>query len=330
MIRRVLKESFVLLHVDHVTLDDKWNYRNVLSPYYRMYYIDSGEGLIYHKKQTWTLEPGFMYLIPGFTLCNLKCSGHLSQYFIHFFEDAVDGISLFHNHQAVFKIRASPTDIDNFKRLLHINPGRKINRSDNPQVYEKHIYYKEYEELNNNQSDHLFLETQGILLQLISKFVQLKSAGQPDAASIPSKVLELPGFIQLNLGNPLTVHDLARMVNLHPDYLSRLFVKLTGQRPWPISTTNASKEPSTSSSRPACRSPRSRRPWASTTYNTSRKSSKRSPVSLPAATATNTTPPRSTIHLRPASIRRKLSISLFRSRPRPTPPKHEIHPSRLR
>jgi AraC-like DNA-binding protein len=227
----VLKESFVLLHVDHVTLDDKWNYRNVLSPYFRMYYIDSGEGLIYHKKQTWTLEPGFMYLIPGFTLCNLKCSGHLSQYFIHFFEDAVDGISLFHNHQAVFKIRASATDIDNFKRLLHINPGRKINRSDNPQVYEKHIYYKEYEELNNNQSDHLFLETQGILLQLISKFVQLKSAGQPDAASIPSKVLELPGFIQLNLGNPLTVHDLAKMVNLHPDYLSRLFVKLTGQRP---------------------------------------------------------------------------------------------------
>jgi len=220
-----------LLHVDHVTLDDKWNYRNVLSPYFRMYYIDSGEGLIYHKKQTWTLEPGFMYLIPGFTLCNLKCSGHLSQYFIHFFEDAVDGISLFHNHQAVFKIRASATDIDNFKRLLHINPGRKINRSDNPQVYEKHIYYKEYEELNNNQSDHLFLETQGILLQLISKFVQLKSAGQPDAASIPSKVLELPGFIQLNLGNPLTVHDLAKMVNLHPDYLSRLFVKLTGQRP---------------------------------------------------------------------------------------------------
>ena len=231
VIRRVLKESFVLLHVDHVRLDDKWNYRNVLSPYYRMYYIDAGQGAIYHKEQTWALEPGFMYLIPGFTLCNLQCSGHLSQYFIHFFEDAVDGISLFHNSQTVFKVRASEMDIGNFKRLLQINPGRKINRSDNPQVYEKHAYYMEYEELNNSQSYPLFIETQGILLQLISKFVQLRSAGHADSRSIPSKVLDLLGFIQLNLGKPLTVNSLAKMANLHPDYLSRLFVKLTGQRP---------------------------------------------------------------------------------------------------
>lgn len=42
-------------------------------------------------------------------------------------------------------------DIAGFKRLLEINPHHKINRSDNLMVYEKNIYYKEYEALNNQQ-----------------------------------------------------------------------------------------------------------------------------------------------------------------------------------
>lgn len=231
MARRVPGHSFILLNVDHVRLDKKWNYKNVLSPYYRIYYIDAGKGSISTETGSWVLEPGYMYLIPAFTLCNLQCSGILGQYFIHFFEDAVNGISLFHNNRTIFKIMASDLDIANFKRLLAINPDRKINRSDNPQVYEKSIYYKEYEELNNRQSYELFLETQGILLQLISKFIGPGQLKQSDTTGIPSKVVDLLGFIQLNLGQPLTVKQLAKMVNQHPDYLSRLFLKLTGERP---------------------------------------------------------------------------------------------------
>jgi AraC-like DNA-binding protein len=231
MARRLLKHSFSLLNVDYVQLGQKWNYKNVISPYYRMYYIDEGNGTISNEKGSWTLEPGFMYIIPSFTLCNLQCGGHLGQYFIHFFEDSVDGISLFHNSRTVFKIKATTIDIANHKRLLEINPGRKINRSDNPKVYEKSIYYKEYEELNNRQSYELFLETQGILLQLVSKFLEPGQFAHADTTGIPTKVVDLLGFIQLNLSKPITVKQLANMVNQHPDYLSRLFLKLTGERP---------------------------------------------------------------------------------------------------
>lgn len=231
MNRRVLKHSFVLLNVDHVLLGKKWDYKNVLSPYYRMYYIDKGKGSISNEKASWVLEPGYIYLIPSFTLCNLQCSDHLGQYFIHFFEDALDGISLFHNSRTVFKKEATSLDIANYKRLLEINPGRKINRSDNPKVYEKNIYYQEYEALNNSQSYELFLETQGILMQLISKFIGPEQLQKSDTTGIPSKVVDLLGFIQLNLDQPLAVKQLAKMVNQHPDYLSRLFLQLTGERP---------------------------------------------------------------------------------------------------
>lgn len=229
--RRLLRHSFILLNVDHVSLDNKWNYKNVISPYYRMYYIDAGEGTVSDGKKSWLLEPGFLYLIPSFTLCNLHCSSFLSQYFIHFFEDPRDGLSLFHYNRTIFKIRASDLDIANFKRFFEINPFRKINRSDNPKVYEKNVYYQEYEELNNKQSNKLFLETQGILLQLVSQFLDAEQSQYGNINDIPSKIVDLLGFIQLNLNQPLTVKMLADKVNLHPDYLSRIFLRLTGERP---------------------------------------------------------------------------------------------------
>ncbi|WP_127124556.1 helix-turn-helix domain-containing protein [Pseudoflavitalea rhizosphaerae] len=231
MIKRILRHSFTLLNVDHVQLGKKWNYKNVLSPYYRLYYIDEGHGEVSDQDGTCMLEPGFMYLIPAFTLCNLYCAGSMKQYFIHFFEDTAEGISLFHNRRKIVKLKAGRQDILNVQRLLEINPFRKINRSDNPRVYEKNIYYKEYAELNNNQGYALFMESQGILLQLVSRFLVPEQLQQSNAAGLPSKVVDLIGYIELNLHKTLTVQMLANMVNLHPDYLSRLFLKMTGERP---------------------------------------------------------------------------------------------------
>lgn len=135
MAKRILRHSFSLLHVDYVKLNHHWNYYNVISPYYRIYYIDEGEGFISNDRDKILLEPGYLYLIPSFTVCNLTCCHYLSQYFIQFFEDSPNGISLFANNRKVMKVRAVAQDIENFKRLAEINPGRGINRSDNPKIY---------------------------------------------------------------------------------------------------------------------------------------------------------------------------------------------------
>ena len=148
----------------------------------------------------------------------LKMSSFLSQYFIHFFEDSPDGISLFYNLRKGIKMEATNIDITNFKRLLHINPNRKINRSNNPKVYEQNIYYKEYVELNNKQSDTVFMESQGILLQLISRFLSSESFEEKNIHTIPAKILDAIGYIQVNLDKNLTVAQLSK--------LSVVFIKL--------------------------------------------------------------------------------------------------------
>ncbi len=231
MIKRVLKNTFSLLNVDYVKLSSKWNYRNVISPYYRIYYIDGGSGEISDQLHSLQLEPGYLYIIPSFTLCSLHCNNHLSQYFVQFFEESADGISLFSRSRVVSKIKATPTDIDLFKRLLEINPGRGINRSDDPKVYEKNIFYKEYQELNNRQSLAGYLETQGILLQLMGRLLQSQLHLRQEPHQTPVKIAETIGYILVNLHQKLSVTALASRVNQHPDYFSRLFKTFTGERP---------------------------------------------------------------------------------------------------
>lgn len=231
MIKRALKQTFTLLNVDHVKLDSRWNYKNVISPYFRIYYIDAGAGEIWDASAKVRLEPGFLYIIPSFTLCNLICPDYHSQYFVQFFEESSDGISLFENNRSIARVKATEIDILNFRRLLAINPGRGINRSDNPRVYEKNIFYKEYQELNNRQSMSTFMETHGILLQLVARFLTQETFKHADTRQVPAKILNVISYIQLNLHRDLSVAYLAKRVNLHTDYFSRLFLQHTGERP---------------------------------------------------------------------------------------------------
>ena len=231
MIKRILKYSFSLLNTDHVKLGPRWNYRNVISPYHRIYYIDEGEGEIANFEKTLRLEPGYLYIIPSFTLCNLVCPRFLSQYFVQFFEESSDGISLFADSRSLFKIKAREIDIVNFKRLLEINPGRGINRSDNPKVYEKNVYYQEYEEKNSRQNLADFLETQGLLMQLVARFAAPEVLGEKTPGYIPDMMLDTISYISLNLDKPLSVRLLAKRVNKNPEYFSRLFCQYTGVRP---------------------------------------------------------------------------------------------------
>ncbi|HTN22243.1 MAG TPA: AraC family transcriptional regulator [Pelobium sp.] len=231
MTKNPIRNFFSLLNIDLVKLDNRWDFSNVISPYFRLYYIDGGEGTITTAKGLTELKAGFIYLIPSFTLCDLKCNSFLSQYFIQFFEESPDGLSLFAQSRMVMQKQATPYDIENFLRLLEINPGRGINRSDDPKVYEKDIYYQEYQNLNELQSISVRYETQGILFQLISGFLSQPGFKNNRIEIIPSTIIETINEIQINLGQALSVNKLASRVNLSPDYFSRLFYKHTGKRP---------------------------------------------------------------------------------------------------
>jgi len=228
---KFIKNHFHLLNADCVKLGNRWNFINVISPYYRLYYIEEGEGYINSPEGRTVLKPGSLVLIPSFTLCDLHCDGSLTQYFMQFFEESPDGISLFSHCREILTVTAGELDIANFKRLLSINPGRGINRSDNPKVYEKDVYYKEYTQLNDLQSISVQFETQGFILQLLCRFMKSDRFKGNHIAVIPSTVMAAISFIQINIGQQLKVSQLASRANLNTDYFSRIFHRYTGKSP---------------------------------------------------------------------------------------------------
>jgi len=223
--------TFSLLNTDYVQLNESWNYLNVISPFYRLYLIDDGVGHLSNPEKQITLEKGHLYLIPSFTMFNQTCLSNLSQYYIHFIEESSDGSSLFAASRKLLQTEATVADIDLFKRLITINPGRDLRKSDNPKVYEKSNILKGFQDANSRLNLSTILETQGLIQILLSRFLNCTDFANENKKPIPSRIMEAINHIQTNLSGNISVEELAARANLSTDHFSRSFYKHTGQRP---------------------------------------------------------------------------------------------------
>jgi AraC family transcriptional regulator len=227
------KSTFSLLNADYVRLNKTWNYRNVISPFYRIYLIDDGLGSLGDKDNDLILEKGFLYLVPSFTLCNHHCPNHLSQYYIHILEESTDGSSLFSANRKIHKIGSTEEDVCKFRRIIQLNPGRGLKGTDNPKEYEKQSTLTGFQQRNNLISLADYIETRGLIFQLVARFLKAENFRLAEDRKIPSKVLDAINYIQTHLHLAITVEQLAERASQNPNYFSRIFTKYTNERPLP-------------------------------------------------------------------------------------------------
>lgn len=215
-----------LLNIGLVKLDSTWDYDNIISPFVRMYLITSGSAYVYHNDKKFDLKPGYMYLIPSYTYSRYKCKLEHEQVYISFLEEVGHGLSIFDFNNFIYQKKTTRFDEYCFRRLIDINPERSL-LVDNA---EKHESFSSFLELKNNEMDsNLFMETQGILQILLSKFIvdDVESANKPsrrDMNNILTYMLE-------NLHDNLTIEKLAAYSNLSKDHFSRSFYEKFNVRP---------------------------------------------------------------------------------------------------
>lgn len=224
------KSAFSLLNVDYVRLNKNWNYQNVISPFHRIYLIDDGYGSLGNGDEALTLEKGFLYLIPSFTICDHRCPESLGQFYAHIIEENTDGQALL-AAKTIRKIPSQPSDFEYFQRLLQLNPDRGLRRSDNPRDYEKQLTLNSFQERNNFMPLSAYFETKGLIMMLLSRFLVTGTPHAGVAQKIPAKILDAITYMQVNLHEPITVEMLAARAGLNANYFSRLFLRYTGMRP---------------------------------------------------------------------------------------------------
>jgi AraC-like DNA-binding protein len=213
--------NFTLLNIGFSELNADWNWKNIRSPFARIYYVVAGEAITYINREKYILKPGNLYLTPPFTWHDDECDSPFSLYYIHFYEKVYNKEPLFDKLDFPVEIRADALDILLVKRLLDINPDRELKQID-PGVYDNTPTFFRYVADNNLLPIHSFLETQSILCRLVSRFLEFAVLKIRYKDERIKKCMQL---INENMDKDITLHQLAGIACISMDHLTRIFKK---------------------------------------------------------------------------------------------------------
>lgn len=221
------KLHLLTLNVGLVENYSDWNWKNVRSPFARLYYVTEGTAQIELPSGIITLRPHHLYFIPAYTQHSYICQAPFSHYYIHIYEDDYDDSSVLDEWDFPVEVRAASTDLELVKRLCYVNPFLKLRQTD-PGVYDNHQTLMGNIELNKRRPFCDKVESRGILYILMSRF--LKHA-KPKANVHDDRIQNTLIYIRKHLNSKLEIDDLAAMASMSKDYYIRLFKQETGETP---------------------------------------------------------------------------------------------------
>lgn len=203
-----------------------WNFKNVISPFYRLYYIEKGKGRVYIDNIPYDLVPGQLFLIPKFAFHSYECSDFMDRYYICFFDDLTKRTGIPHPSEMNLQVAFHPYDLDLVKRYLLLNPHKELVTVD-PKHYNKTIYKQENRTSRLGQA----VESNGILLQLFSRFFTDECVNKYAGDHTYDKLDDVVNYINQNLDKHISIIELAEMICLTPDHFSRTFNSVMGMTP---------------------------------------------------------------------------------------------------
>jgi len=207
-----------------------WKFKEVISPFTRLYLITEGEGWVYHNNQEFHLTPGKLFLIPKFTFHSYKCNDSMGHFYLCFLDEMIDNAGMYDLFQFNYLVDARPEDFSLFNRLNEINPGRRIINPD-PVTYDNQNTVLSFSQRMNHQSASQLIETQGIMLQLTSRFISGKPAEKSTGFQSKAKLGKVYHYIDQHLNKKITLSDLSGQVCLSNDHFSKIFNEIMGMRP---------------------------------------------------------------------------------------------------
>jgi hypothetical protein len=158
----------LMLNVGFARHCGDWNWRNVRSPFARLYYVVDGDAQVELPDGIVSLLPHHLYLVPPYTMHSNICKGVFSHYYLHLYEDPSYGGSFWDDWKFPVEVEAANDDQNLMKRLCEVNPGMKLSQSD-PESYDNRTTL--ISNIQNNQQRSVCdkVESTGIILLLLSK-----------------------------------------------------------------------------------------------------------------------------------------------------------------
>jgi AraC-like DNA-binding protein len=209
--------NLILLNVGYAEHNADWNWKGTYSPFTRIYSVQTGMAQVVIGQHTFALSPKHLYMIPAFTSHDYICEGIFSLFYIHIY----DKYDMFERFSFPFEVEADLMDIALVKRLVSINPGRELKMYD-PKTYDNAPTLYESIAQNSRFPFYSIVETKGILLQLISRFLTKATFKQE---MTDKRIIRVLQYIRENIEHELPISELSDICCLTDDHFIRLFKK---------------------------------------------------------------------------------------------------------
>ena len=207
-----------------------WNWKNVNSPFTRLYLITGGSAYIKHHGREFHLEPGKLHLVPCFTFWSCRCEDWYDEYFVHFTSSLAGGRDLFTIQDYEYHLDAGEREVELFKRLVELNPD-KVPDDYNPHKPDNKLFPRDLHEPDINVSPGTLIETDGVLRQLLAPVLHTGHGfSEPEQKAI-KRFKDVLEFIDQNLKRTITLEELGEYAGLNPTYFSDIFFTTMGSRP---------------------------------------------------------------------------------------------------
>lgn len=214
-----------LLNVGFASHHADWNYRNVRSNFTRLYYVTRGTAVVELESGPMQLREGRLYLVPALTTHSNRCDGLFEHYYLHIFDTALQELLLSDNYDIPFETCATEGYGRLVESLCSLFSDSYLTDS-NPESYDNIETLERLIKRNADTPAHKRLKAKGIILQLISCFLQEAEQRQKLDPRI-SKALEI-----INAGLPdSTLDALIADCCMSKSHFYRLFARQIGISP---------------------------------------------------------------------------------------------------
>ena len=217
----------LILNVGLAIHNADWNWKNVSSPFTRLYYVVGGTAKVVLPTGVQVLRPGYLYLISSFMLHSYQCDSYFAVYYLHIYEDHQLETSVLEDIDFPIEVQADKIDLSLVKRLCEINPTMKLKQS-NPNTYDNNLTLIENIVKNKQRTFCEKVESRGIVYQLLARF--LKDARQK-CEMVDDRIQKVLLYIRKHVYEPINIQSLSDISCLSNDHLIRQFKQQVGITP---------------------------------------------------------------------------------------------------
>lgn len=219
--------NLLMLNMGCAHHNGNWNWKNVMSPFTRIFLVTEGKAKVIMPDGCVELTPNHLYIIPAGTLHSYECEGVFTHYYMHVYEELKNETDLFDFYKLPTEVEATETDLVLMKTLCLQHPEARLPGSD-PTTYDNETTLDINVRRYISMPLHEKLFVRGCITVLFSRFM---TTAQPRNWTYDKRLTRVMQHINNNIYSDISIDELADVACVTKHYLIKIFKRSFGLSP---------------------------------------------------------------------------------------------------